>query len=162
MTAISFPLSENVFLTAQAPRCRHLRELGALAVLGFLLLGCNEAREKLYPVSGKVTFQGKPVLAGMIRFSYPQAGIDMTANLRDGAYEVVMAHGAGLPEGTYLVAILPPRWEIPMPPPGKPVGPPPTPPVYPDIPAKYHLPSSSGLTLTVVPRANVFDVDMQP
>jgi hypothetical protein len=131
----------------------------ALAAFVLGLSGCGGAREKLWPVSGKVTFRGKPVAAGTIRFSNPQSGIDMTARFNsDGVYEVVMAHGAGLPEGTYQVAIMPPRVNIPV----GPTSPPPKPPVCLDIPERYRVPSTSLLTLTVKPDHNRFDVDMQP
>jgi hypothetical protein len=131
----------------------------ALAALVFGLSGCGGAREKLWPVSGKVTFRGNPVAAGTIRFCDPQTGIDMTAQLHsDGAYEVVMARGVGLPAGTYQVAIMPPRMDIPI---GA-TAPPPKAPDRGDIPEKYRLPSTSLLTVTVKPERNRFDVDMQP
>ena len=69
-----------------------------------------------------------------------------------------MARGVGLPEGTYAVAIMPPRIDLP---PGT-IRPPPQPPQYPDIPNKYRQPSTSGLNLTVKSGKNDFDVDMQP
>jgi len=130
----------------------------ALAAFVFGLSGCGGAREKLWPVSGKVTFRGKPVAAGTIRFSNPQSGIDMTARLNsDGVYEVVMARGVGLPEGTYQVAIMPPRVDIPVGSTAKP----PKPPACLDIPERYRLLSTSGLTRTVKPHHNRFDVDMK-
>ena len=45
------------------------------------------------------------------------------------------------------------------------MGPMPQPPPKPachDIPEKYRSPSTSGLTLTIKPGNNPFDVDMQP
>ena len=162
MTAILFQAqpTKKTFSTTKAQRPNAsgvLWCLGVLAVLGFALSGCGESREKPQPVFGKVTFQGKPVSAGTIRFSNPQAAIDMTADLRsDGTYEIVTAHGAGLPEGTYQVAITPPRIDVPL------IGPPPKTPECRDIPAKYRQPSTSGLTLTLKPDVKSFDVDMNP
>ena len=131
--------------------------LCVVVVAASLLIGCGPSRAKLYPVSGKVTFQGKPVAAGMIRFSNPQAGIDMLARIGDGGYDVVMDRGRGLPAGSYRVAVMPPlapqqfgpikahqRRECA------------------DIPERYRRPSSSGLALTVQPGLGSFDVDMQP
>lgn len=138
------------------------RVIVALAMLAVGLSGCGSPAEKVHPVSGRVTFQGKSVSAGMIRFSNAQAGIDVVANLHDGVYEIAVRRDPGLPEGTYHVAILPPRWDRPLIPPGKPMEQPLKPPACPNIPAKYHQPSTSGLTLTVTPGGNVFDVDMQP
>jgi hypothetical protein len=154
-------LCENTLLTTRARRHEEsggLSCLCVLIVLGSMLMGCGRSGEKPQPVSGRVTFQGKAVAAGMIRFSNPQAAIDIMANLRpDGAYEVLMARGAGLPTGTYQVAVMPPMVERPI---G--MGQAPKPPVCADIPAKYRQPSTSGLTLTVKPGRNVLDVDMQP
>jgi hypothetical protein len=127
-----------------------------------LLCGCGPAPEKPYPVRGKVTFQGKPVASGMVRFSNTQAGIDVVIDVHDGVYAVAVTQTPGLPEGTYQVAILPPRWARPLTPPGQAIAKPAQPPVYLDIPTKYHQPSTSGLTLTVKPGDNTFDVDMQP
>ena len=157
MTATLFlPLTEKATKTVI---CRNKTLIAAaLAAFVFSLAGCGAAREKLWPVSGKVTFRGKPVAAGTIRFSNPQSGIDMTAELHsDGAYEVVRAHGAGLPEGTYQVAIMPPRMNIPV----GPTATPPKPPACLDIPEMYRLLSTSRLTLTVEAHHNRFDVDMK-
>ncbi len=132
--------------------------LCVFAIAGLLLIGCGPSRAKLYPVSGRVTFQGKPVAAGMIRFSDPQAGIDMLARIGgDGGYDVVMDRGRGLPAGSYQVAVMPPLAPVQ-------IGPIKShqPRQFLDIPAKYRRPSSSGLTFTVQPGLGNFDVDMQP
>lgn len=132
-----------------------------MAMLGLALSGCHRSGESLQPVSGRVTFQAKPVVAGVVRFSSSQMGIDMTAEIRpDGSYEIVRAHGPGLPEGTYQVAIMPLRV-------GRSKGSgvenlPKRPNQHPDIPEKYRDPSTSGLTLTVNPGSNRLDIDMQP
>jgi hypothetical protein len=125
-----------------------------LFALGFS--GCNAAKN-IHPVVGRVSYQSKPVAEGMVRFSNPQAGIDVLAKLQpDGAYSVRMANGNGLPEGTYAVAVVPPHVDSPV---GAMT---PTPqPQCPDIPQKYQGPSTSGLTLTVKPGDNSFDIDMQ-
>jgi hypothetical protein len=136
---------------------RVLQTIVPVLSLALCLSGCGDKGPKLAPVSGHVTFQGKPVAAGMVRFSNPPAGIDILATLQaDGAYSVHMAKGNGLPEGTYAVAVVPPRVNSPV---GT-MTPPPLP-EYPDIPEKYRQPSTSGLTLTVKPGGNPFDIDMQ-
>ncbi len=133
--------------------------LSVFVLMIFMLSGCGKSGDKLRPVSGKVSFQGKPVATGAIRFSNPQAGIDMTAQLHpDGTYEVLMARGRGLPEGTYQVAIVPPGAKIPL----GPMKERPKPQECLDIPSKYRSTSSSGLTLTVKPSDNRLDIDMQP
>lgn len=135
--------------------------LAVMMVLAPGIPGCGPAGKKVWPVAGKVTFQGKPVSAGTIRFKN-STGVDMTAGLRlDGSYEIVMAEGRGLPAGEYQVAIIPlsaaPGAEIPMGP-----GAPPPKPVCNDIPLKYRQPTTSGLTLTIPSDAQRFDFDMQP
>ena len=119
------------------------------------LLGCGKSGPKALPVAGKVAFQGKPVSAASIRFSNPQAGVDLLAKLdADGKYTVATATGPGLPEGIYQVAIMP---DVK----GAPVGTFGTPPIInrPDIPEKYRSPATSGLTITVKPGAD-FDVKL--
>ncbi len=138
---------------------KHPWLFGVFTLMFFMLPGCGKPGEKLWPVSGKVSFQGKPVAAGVIRFSNPQAGVDMTAQLdSNGTYQVILARGPGLPEGTYQIAIMPPRVEIPL----GPMKERPKPRECLDIPSKYRSPSSSGLTLTVKPSDNRLDIDMQP
>lgn len=128
-----------------------------LAVAVIAISGCGQSGPKLRPVSGKVTFQGKPVVEGSIRFSNPRAGVDIVAKLgADGTYAVAMARGAGLPEETYQIAIVPNRKSAPT---GTFVASPEPNPS--DIPPKYRDPATSGLTMTVKPESNVFDVDMQ-
>jgi hypothetical protein len=131
--------------------------LGALVVL-IGAPGCGQKGPKFAPVVGKVTFQGKPVSSGMVRFSNPSAGVDIMANLQpDGTYSVRMAKGDGLPEGTYAVAVEPPWVDAPV---GTMTLPPA--PRRPDIPERYRQPSTGGLTLTVTSGSNIFDVEMLP
>lgn len=129
-----------------------------LVMATLTISGCSQSGPTSWPVTGKVTFQGIPVSVASIRFSNPQAGVDVTAKLdKDGKYIVVTGRGAGLPEGTYDVAMMPSRK-------GVPVG------VFLtsqepdrlDIPEKYQQPTTSNLKLAVKPGSNQFDVDMQP
>lgn len=120
-------------------------------------VGCHPSGPRCNPVTGKVTFRGQPVTDGRIRFNNQQAAVDVTAILTpDGSYEMVMAEGKGLPEGTYAVAVLPPMAKAPLGPmvSAKPQS-------YPNIPTKYRDPSTSGLTYVVQPGNNTFDVDMR-
>lgn len=123
-----------------------------------LLASCN-TRPSSWPVSGSVTFQGRPVSAGIVRLKNSTLGMDITAVLqRDGAFEIMTAKGVGLPEGEYQIAIMPPTVQVP-------IGPAPKSfclPKCPDIPPKYRQPSTSGLTLTVKPGENRLKIDMRP
>lgn len=143
--------------TSSKPRGRRLLLLIAVATLAWG--GCRRG-EVLGPVTGKVTFQGEPVTEGVMIFSNPKKGVYMTAPLdENGVYEVEMAHGYGLPLGTYQVAISPPEPDVP------PVGPIDKPPEikeYPNIPLRYRRPETSGLELTVERKGNSLDVHMEP
>jgi hypothetical protein len=142
------------------PRTKESTVLVCATLAALLLLsGCGGAKDTPRPVSGKVTLRGKPVAAGFVRFCNPQAGVDILAPLQsNGAYEVMTAKGTGLPEGTYQVAIMPPRVSIPL----GPMKPAAKPPRDQDIPKKYADPSTSGLTFIVTAGENHFDLDMKP
>jgi hypothetical protein len=114
-----------------------------------LLAGC--ASEPVGKVEGKVTLDGKPLAAGSILFN-DQAGNAVRANLSpDGSYKVVTFDKAGLPPGSYRVAISPTvvgSGETPLA--GKPL------PEAPAnlIPARYSDFKTSGLTAAVKAGAN--------
>ena len=80
----------------------------AAASLAFLLLlaGCGES-EKIYQVSGTVTYDGKPVPKGLIFFdpdpSKGTGGAQGAANILDGKYNT--AEGAGVQGGAYYVRV---------------------------------------------------------
>jgi hypothetical protein len=131
--------------------------LGMLFLCLAALVGCHHSGPQYNPVTGKVAFRGQPVADGRIRFNNQQAAVDVTAILKsDGSYDIVMAEGKGMPEGTYAVAVLPPMAKAPL---GPMVSVKPQ--SYPNIPNKYRDPSTSGLTFVVKPGSNTFDVDMQ-
>ena len=110
-------------------------------------------------VFGKVTFQGQTVGEGVVCFSNAEQGVYINADLKpDGAYVVEMAEDFGLPEGDYLVAIMPRGVDVPI---GG-SAPPPKARPFPNIPPQYRTPETSGLALTVKEGDNQFDVDMKP
>ncbi|HVL12026.1 MAG TPA: hypothetical protein VM529_05645 [Gemmata sp.] len=77
----------------------------ALACL--LLLGCGG--EKIYRVSGKVTFKNQPVPAGKIYFmpdgSKGNTGPTGYADIKDGEYDTDAAGGRGAPSGPVIIAV---------------------------------------------------------
>lgn len=89
-------------------------------------------------VSGKVTFQGKPVAEGEIAFvpADPKAGKTVTASIKDGSYSVALA------PGQYAVAVTGSK-DMPL-------------------PAKYAASDTSGLTAEVKDGANTLDIDLKP
>jgi hypothetical protein len=82
-----------------------------LAAAGFagaaLLLGCGR-EEKLYHVSGTVTFEGNPVPAGTVFFD-PVAGGGAKgqgfATIKNGEFDTA-ADGRGLAPGKYSIRVL--------------------------------------------------------
>jgi hypothetical protein len=80
----------------------------AIAVLLLVTLaGCGEPEEKLYQVSGTVTYDGKPIPKGLIFFdpdaSKGTGGMQGFANILDGKYDT--AEGQGVRGGAYEVRV---------------------------------------------------------
>ena len=147
-------------MTENAQRTRGTTRFAAIAGFWLVLslVACNGG-EQLGRVTGRVTFQEEPISQGLIIFSNEELGVFISAEIdRDGTYDVEMAKGYGLPLGTYRVSITPPLVEHP---PG-PIDMPPDPNAFPEIPAKYHFPETSELTVTVKPGVNKFSPNMEP
>lgn len=128
----------------------------ALVVL--LAVGCAQSdNPKTYPVTGKVTYRGKPVVSGMVMLTPVESGHAATGNLEkdgsfklttfkkdDGAvpgkYQVAVqafpAEGAGLPGAEFA---------------GK----------APPVPMKYMSPASSGLTAEIKTSDNQLDLSLK-
>jgi hypothetical protein len=88
-----------------------LRGAVALASMGlFLVLGCGDSTglAKRYPVSGTVTYGGKPVEKGTISF-VPAApgGREATGEISGGSYSLTTAApGDGALPGSYKVTVI--------------------------------------------------------
>lgn len=89
-------------------------------LLSCLLLGCGSS-ERLYDVTGTVTWNGKPVPMGLI-FLDPDASKGATgrqgfANIKDGKFTTAV-EGRGIAGGMYVVRVLgydgKPRDELPF------------------------------------------------
>lgn len=81
------------------------------ALLG--VAGCGEEKPKLVPVTGKVTFKGKPLTAGSVYF-HPDAGNSYTKDVPssllqlDGAFAMkTFPFGEGISPGKYRVTLAP-------------------------------------------------------
>jgi hypothetical protein len=132
---------------------------GCLLILCIALaaVGCRRG-PVLGKVHGRVAFSGKPIQSGIVGFSNPQTGVNMTANVDDqGRYEVSMAKGYGLPLGMYRVAVYPFVADLPI---GSTERPKPR--EFPDIPERYRRPETSRLSIEVHPGDNPFDIEMEP
>ena len=112
--------------------------------------GCGSAGKTpdLYPVSGKVTYQGKPLAAAKLVFipaaedpKKPSAERPNAETDAEGSYELTWGDEAGAPAGKYKVMIfafaeVADTHDSETAPPSL-------------IPAKYNSPASSGLTAVV-------------
>jgi hypothetical protein len=78
--------------------------LGTLFLVGwaFVATGCTKG-EKLYRVSGKVTFDGKPIPKGNIFFDPQADGPQGYASILDGKYDT--AAGKGVRGGQYNIRV---------------------------------------------------------
>lgn len=125
------------------------------------LCGCGGADTNKGLVRGQVTFSGKPVSDGMIRFE-SRAGVSQNVDLdAEGKYQVRSYEGVGLPSGLYQVAVLP-RLVASSSPPLAGAAPPDDPTKeFPHIPPKFRDISTSKLSIKVEPGTNPpFDFDL--
>lgn len=138
------------------------------------LLGCSGSDfPETYPVTGKVTLQGKPVEGAQITFVVEGAPrMAMGTTDAEGNYTLsTFEPGDGAMPGSHKVMVASPAVEAPVMDPGNPGG---------DygammrqaasgrpaegaIPPKYNSPQTSGLTAEVTAEGpNAFDFDLQP
>jgi hypothetical protein len=130
----------------------------AVVALGFLAAaGCQGTGD----VSGKVTFQGKPVVFGTVLFEGSNGALRQANIEKDGSYvvtgvatgEAKAAVSSRNPKSSDFIAIQ--RGDGPKPPPR---------PDYPGwfpIPGKYDAPHTSGLTYSIKRGENKIDIELQ-
>jgi hypothetical protein len=120
------------------------------------LTGCNSVKKvPVGEVSGKVTFEGKPVGQGIVTFMNPEVGAGDEAHLNpDGTYVVKTP----MPVGEYKVFILPPivykKVDIRGPEVGVEVQ-------TKEIPQRYRTIGTTELKATVKEGKNQLDFDMK-
>ena len=139
------------------------RFLAAGLAAALLAGGCSRSGPSLGIVRGKVTNGSKPVSSGSVVFENRTEGVAQTAILEpDGSYEMKTHQRAGLPVGSYKVAIYPGRMLQPgeaVPLAGK-GGTKPKPPAT-DIPLRFHRAKTSPLKAEVEAGENPpFDFDL--
>lgn len=87
-------------------RASHLSS--GLVLFAAVFAGCGG--EKIYQLSGNVTFQGKPVPAGQIVFepdtTAGNSGPAAFAKIKEGRYDTRILEGRGTVGGPHLVRIL--------------------------------------------------------
>jgi hypothetical protein len=130
---------------------------------GFLAAnGCQSGEEPLGAATGRVTYRGEAVTEGCVIFTDNARGAAYVAPLdANGKFELQVARGFGVPPGTYVVTIQPPR-ATPSLDPMKNLAGPSTKKEYKNIPMKYRDEKTSGLEAVVVSGANnPFDFEMK-
>ena len=142
----------TVLRASAPPREKFLR----FALLPALFLaGCSgDDSQARYTVAGKVTHQGQPVEHGVIQFENQAAGQSNSSPLGAGG-----TYSLDVPAGDYKVSVIPPTIMTK----GTGDSPPdeiPDPNVK-NIPKKYRVVESSGLTAQVAKDQRSFDFDLK-
>jgi len=81
-----------------------LRVAWALWVIGLTVIAACSREEKLYRVSGNVTFVGKPIPKGLIFFDPQAEGPQGFANIVEGKYDTTV-QGKGVRGGSYNIRV---------------------------------------------------------
>jgi hypothetical protein len=134
--------------------------LAGLLLLALVLAGCAGG-ERTGTVEGKVTYEGKPIPKGAVKFSYAVAGgtkemaNEKTGPIMDGKYKV-----EDVPAGPVTIMVmttdLPDMW-LKKDERGNPI----PSPDYMPIPGKYSFKEKSGLTYEVKPGPQTYDIDLK-
>jgi hypothetical protein len=143
----------------------------AVAVALLSLAGCGPGGPKVYPVKGKVSYNGKPMAGGGSIAFLPKGSGQTEGKLpggiinEDGTYEM-MTHkeGDGAMEGEYRVVITQVTAKEPEPTPDGTAPPPAAAAVAPAdvIPPKYSDQQNSPLTAKVEAKSNEIDFNLTP
>jgi hypothetical protein len=73
-------------------------------IVGLVVIAACSHEEKLYRVSGNVTFSGKPIPKGLIFFDPQVDGPQGFANIVDGKYDTSV-QGKGVRGGSYNIRV---------------------------------------------------------
>jgi hypothetical protein len=148
-----------------------IRAAALLAAANLLVLGCGGDDEigKRYPVSGTVTYNGKPVEKAQVTFQPVKAELRAASGtVQDGKYTLSTAgNNDGAMPGSYQVTVVAKEVD-----PAKLKS---TNPMLPPqalakkanlaakslLPTKYSSPGTSGLTAEVKEQPNTFDFDLK-
>jgi len=135
---------------------KQIAVLGMVAALwSVALAGCGQGDKfPRYKVSGKVTYQSQPVEEGTITFEDPTTGQTNEGTLGSGG-----AYSTELPPGGFKVSVSPPLIETKGTgdsPPDK------VPKKVGNIPKKYWVQETSGLSAEVSKDKRSFDFDLKP
>jgi hypothetical protein len=125
-----------------------------IVALSLFLVGCGGGDQGRYTVTGKVTFQGQPVEQGEITFEDPAAGQVNSSPLGSGG-----SYSLEVPAGDFKVSVAPPLIEMK----GTADSPPDMVrnPAVKNIPKKYWVQETSGLSAKVDKNAKAFDFELK-
>jgi hypothetical protein len=141
---------------AKSPATRRLIPV-ASALLLCSLIGCAGPKLGAVPVSGKVSYQGKPSKFGAVTFMpVGEKGRPCVASIRDGEYTAYALHSQkGLAPGEYQVMVVYSDKPLIETPGGSGVPE--------QVAERYRDPEASGLTLTVPDggSAITYDIELQ-
>lgn len=138
---------------------RRLVVAGLIPVLGLSLMGCGSSGPPMGRVSGKITYQGKPVTKGSVSFvsTEPERPNANGPIGTDGYYSLqTTLPGDGAQVGDYLVSISgksPDELNDPLP--GVVVK------IKSAVPAKFENPATSTLKASVKSGSNSLDFDLK-
>ncbi len=127
---------------------------GVLGLVALGVAGCGNELEST--VSGRVTFDGKPVPQAIIVFHPTQGPVAYGLSDDDGNYNIQTASHAGLLKGAYTVSVSAEAKPAQEGTAADPFG---TPAVS-LLPAKYTDHKQSGLKCTINAGDNEFDIDL--
>jgi len=124
---------------------------GALGVLVLALSGCGGVGT-LYPVSGKVTVDGKPLKDGQVSFvpdkeKGNKAPVAPFGKIKDGSYSLDTKGQPGAPAGWYQIMV---ETQYPG-----------GPEKHTELPRRFSDPGKSGLAVEVVPSAAAGAYDLK-
>ena len=132
------------------------RPLLGISWLALCLLGCSGRGD----VTGKVTYQKKPLVFGSVLFEGSDRSLRQGNIEKDGSYSV---RGVAVGEAHVAVNSANPKGIMILPPknPNKKAEPYPDAPGWFPIPNKYESPSTSGLTYTIKRGQNHIDIELK-
>lgn len=133
----------------------HIGAMLAMVVLTIVTVGCGS---NTGTITGNVTFQGEPITIGTIAF-IGLSGTVASATIQDGSYTLSDAE-TGLATVTVTSHEPSPMMHPPTGP--DPNAPPPPPLKYVPIPDRYSNPKRCGVTYTVRPGKQTYDVVLEP
>jgi hypothetical protein len=128
----------------------------AATLMAGACVGCGS--QSKVAITGKVTLQGKPVTSGMVAMDDGK-GAHLVAPLNsNGEFAIENSETIKIPEGSYQVAVLPPKADFPVDPTQMATAPK----ADVNVPMKYRDSKTSQITLEVKEGDNALEIDMTP